>query len=520
VARVKTLTDDRLIVAGVVVVGLAALLFRLGQGPMLDFDEATYAEIAREIGVFHDFVHLHFDFAPWFNKAPLYQWLTYLVYQPLGVNELSARLVSALAGAGTVGLTYAVARTWLGRSAAAAAALMLLLSNLFVRAARFGTSDVLLTFWLWAALYAYLRSRANPCWWYAVGACCGLAFMTKDIASLVGPIAIALAALYEMRGALLRRPEPWLGLLLAVAIALPWHLAMYAWQGQAFFTQFIGYMVVARSKAQIEGHTGGIAYYAIWSGIGFYPWIYAAAAGFVQHVLVDLRQRRTSVVLALFCLVILGLYTAVRSKLYWYIDPIFPAYAIFAAGGAAWLVRRRGPLPVAAAAVIALVAIWVGPGSVRNVPPPVVVGFTVLLGVAAAAGVLLRGRVEPVLAAAALAFVVASAAAVAPLYDLPQQPGAALGTAARLTPPVTMLAYVSSRRRYPDDDIAHSLTFYSHRPVRAVIGLESLKATLPCGQTMDTVLDRRDLGGLGTGFSWQERFAWFDLGLGTLTRRC
>jgi 4-amino-4-deoxy-L-arabinose transferase-like glycosyltransferase len=508
------------VAAGLVALGLLVLLFRLGQGPLLDFDEATYAEIAREIGVFHDFVHLHFDFAPWFNKAPLYQWLTYLAYQVFGVGEFGARFVSALAGAATLGATYAVGRTWLGRPAAAAAALMLLLSNLFVRAARFGTSDVLLTLWIWAALYAYLRSRANPRWWLAVGAFCGLAFMTKDLASLVAPAAIGVAALYELRALLFRRPEPWLGLLLMAAIGLPWLLAMYAWQGQGFFNQFVGYMVVTRAESQIEGHTGGATFYAVWSGIGFYPWVFAAAAGFAQHVLVDLRLRRASIVLAAFTVILLALYTAARSKLYWYLDPVFPAYALFAAGGAQWLLSRRGLLPVAAAALVTGVALWAAPNSVRNLPSAAIAGFTFLLVVAAAFGLWRGGRVAPVLAAGALAFVVASAVTVAPLYDLPQQPGAALGKAARTATPVPLLLYVSSRARYPDDDISHSLTFYSRRPVTPVIGRDVLQSAVPCGRTVDAVLDQRDLPGLGAGYGWQPEAAWFQLEYGRLTRRC
>ena len=98
--------------------------------------------------------------------------------------------------------------------------------------------------------------------------------------------------------------------------------------------------------------------------------------------------------------------------------------------------------------------------------------------------------------------------------------GQAIGTQARLAQPVPMLVYVSSRLLYPDDDIAHSLTFYSRRPVRAVIGLDSLRSALACSATEDAVLDHRDLAGLGAGFEWRERWSWFRFGLGTLTRRC
>src|SRR5205807_8521064 len=113
-----------------------------------------------------------------------------------------------------------------------------------------------------------------------------------------------------------------------------------------------------------------------------------------QHVLADLRGRRTSIVLAAFTIILLGLYTLVRSKLFWYLDPIFPAYALFAAGGAEWLTRRRGLLPVAAAAALAVVAIWAGPNSVRVLPLGALIGLTALVAMAAAAGLALRGRTE------------------------------------------------------------------------------------------------------------------------------
>ena len=513
--------DDRVLAAALVLAAAVVLFFRLGQGPLLDFDEATYAEIAREIGAYHDFVHLHFNFTPWFNKAPLYQWLTAGLFQVFGPSELWARAVSAAAGAGVVGLTYLVGRTWLERLPAAGAALIVLLSNLFVRAARFGTSDILLTFWIYLGIYGYLRTRGSPRWWYLVGASWGLAFMTKDIASLVGPAAVVVALVIDGRLAALRRPEPYAAVALAVAIALPWHIAMYLWQGSAFLQQYISYMVVARAQAQIEGHTGGLGYYAIWSGIGFYPWVFAAVAGFIPHVLVDIRERRASSVLAVLTVGVLALYTVVRSKLYWYIDPLMPAYALFAAAGIAWLLRRRAVELAAIAALVAAVGIWISPNTVSGLPVWLQWTFTAVLVAAVIASLARGGRPLPVVAAGALAFTVASAITVAPLYDLPEQPGRALGVPARTEGSGPLLLYVSNEAvQFPNDNVAHSLGFYSHRQVITLFGADALRASVSCGRTADVVLDQVDLAAVESDYAVTPHKAWFRLQLDTLRSRC
>src|SRR5207253_3206707 len=106
--------------------GASGLLFfgNLGRGSLQDWDEATYAEIAREIGVFHDWIHLHWNYLPWFNKAPLYIWLTAPLYT-FGVNAFWARAVSALAGVGVILLSYAIGKRLYGRPVGVGSAIVL-----------------------------------------------------------------------------------------------------------------------------------------------------------------------------------------------------------------------------------------------------------------------------------------------------------------------------------------------------------------------------------------------------------
>jgi 4-amino-4-deoxy-L-arabinose transferase-like glycosyltransferase len=56
--------------------------------------------------------------------------------------------------------------------------------------------------------------------------------------------------------------DPW-GLLIFVAIVLPWHVAIYLDSGWQFFKGFYLHQNIGRYDSPMEGHSGGIFYYVI-----------------------------------------------------------------------------------------------------------------------------------------------------------------------------------------------------------------------------------------------------------------
>lgn len=90
----------------VLVLGVAYLTFRLGAGALWDFDEANYAAIARNIVRSGDWITLRWTDAPWFQKPPLFFWLTAISFKILGFTETAARLVSALSASLTALIVY------------------------------------------------------------------------------------------------------------------------------------------------------------------------------------------------------------------------------------------------------------------------------------------------------------------------------------------------------------------------------------------------------------------------------
>ena len=90
----------------------AALLFLpfLGHVHLFDWDEINFAECAREMIVQKDYLRMQIDFAPFYEKPPLFIWLQVLSMKAFGVNEYAARFPDALAGIATLVTLFHVGR--------------------------------------------------------------------------------------------------------------------------------------------------------------------------------------------------------------------------------------------------------------------------------------------------------------------------------------------------------------------------------------------------------------------------
>jgi 4-amino-4-deoxy-L-arabinose transferase-like glycosyltransferase len=207
-------------VAVYLVLAFAILFFRLGASSLLDWDEGLYAQISKEIVRTHDWLTLHWRGQSWFEKPPLFMWLTAVAYKIGGISEFSARVVSALAAVALFGLLPAFGKILGDRWIGILAGLILLTNNEFLFRSRFGTTDILLTLFLWLAFYGFLRVEAGKArGWLVVGAALGFAVLDKSMAAAVGPAVIGASLLLDgpkkIKQTLLC-PQFW------VVFSLPW----------------------------------------------------------------------------------------------------------------------------------------------------------------------------------------------------------------------------------------------------------------------------------------------------------
>ncbi|MDE2305421.1 MAG: phospholipid carrier-dependent glycosyltransferase [Gammaproteobacteria bacterium] len=208
----------------VVLVWFAASAVR----PLFNPDEGRYAEIPREMLVGGDWVVPHLDGLVYAEKPPLQYWATALSYRWFGLSAFSARLYTSLTALGTLLLVFLLVRhLWNERAAWRAAAILASLS-LFPVVGQMLSLDMGLTFYLTAALAAFLiaqtRSRAAPGWMALAWAAAALGVLSKGLEAVVIPGASL--ALYSL---LTRDLAPWrrlwirFGLPLFLVIAVPWH---------------------------------------------------------------------------------------------------------------------------------------------------------------------------------------------------------------------------------------------------------------------------------------------------------
>ena len=313
------------------------LFWRLGTGSFYAWDEATYAQIAREMVASGDWITPHWNGFPLHDKPPLMLWLMAAGMTMTKSLELAARFPCALAGLFAIGMTALLGRslfcTWTGL----AAATLLLVTNEnvwsnFVLQARQGMLDVPLTgFTLWAFLHFWLGQR-KPLHWLLIGIPVGLAILTKSFLAITIVLVIFV---FILMLALTSQPLPrknWLyavgGFFVAGAISLPWHIVELLTHGRDFLH---GYVLIHFMKtiAPQGRNTGDASFYLnnIRWAAPHLSWVAIPAVCFTIWRSIYMRDRA-----ALFLVVWLAapllFFSLVPTKLPWYIVPILPAFAL------------------------------------------------------------------------------------------------------------------------------------------------------------------------------------------------
>ena len=89
---------------------LALFLSFLGRVNLFDWDEVNFAESAREMIVSGDYLTVHINYQPFWEKPPLFIWMQVLSMQLFGINEFAARFPNAIAGICTIFLLWFAGR--------------------------------------------------------------------------------------------------------------------------------------------------------------------------------------------------------------------------------------------------------------------------------------------------------------------------------------------------------------------------------------------------------------------------
>jgi len=300
----------------VVLAAVAGGLFfqGLGRYPLLDPDEARHAEVAREMAAASGVRRLFLptlDLEPYREKPAGYYWLVALAYGALGVGEVAARAVSALAALVAVLALYAYALPRGGPLAALGAGVVAATSVGWFGLARYGNLDMTLTACVTVGVLAGLAwlerpaPRRGPLAPYVAA---GLGLVVK------GPLALVLVAGPLALAALVQRPRPRvrdLGLVRGTLVVVALGALLWVPVGllDASYLSAFAATNVRRLGAE-SPHAGPIHYYLLWVPALLFPWT-LFAPGPLRRAARDPGRRA----LLLWALFVPAVLTLARGKL-------------------------------------------------------------------------------------------------------------------------------------------------------------------------------------------------------------
>ncbi|NQT95508.1 MAG: glycosyltransferase family 39 protein, partial [Candidatus Omnitrophica bacterium] len=335
------------------------ILSNIATGSITTHDEAIYACVSKEILKTNSWlVPLHWD-RPWLDKPPLYMWLTAISYKMFGINEFSTRLVSSLFGIAVILLMYLFSKRLYGKHTAILSSLILLGTPHFLHFAKLGVIDVPLTFFILLMIYLFWVGKAQPRHLFFIGIVFGAAYFIKGFHAFLGPAIIVIYCLFTKSLRRLFNPQFIMGILISLTAIFIFHLVQYILIGPEFLDHYFGLHIFQRATEAIEGHSGGINFYqkAIFNKNK--PWSLLAYLSGIYILWQSLRHKdKRAIMILCWMSVSYILYSAVKTKLHWYIMPIYPALALSSAVFLGRFLKGKAfNLSVAAILVIMLIQV-------------------------------------------------------------------------------------------------------------------------------------------------------------------
>ncbi|TGY90498.1 glycosyltransferase family 39 protein [Marinicauda algicola] len=348
--------------AALIAMALAALaaLAGLFTVPVIDRDEARYAQATAQMLESGDPVRIRFQDEPRHKKPVAIYWLqaasVALVSDP-AAREIWAWRLPSLLGTMLAALAVHLAGLALaGRRAAFAGASLFAVSVMLATEGAIAKTDAALAAACAFAFLSLVKVRlaasrpddpgAHPGAWAAAGwAAVAVGAMIKGpVAPLAMGLAVIALSVWERRTGWWRFYLHWPGPLLAAAIVAPWLIAVQIATGGEFLADMLGGDVAPKIASGHEGHGAPPGAHTLLLPVLFFPAIAFLPAG-LAAALRGLREggdgaRAARLALA-WAVPFFVLFELMPTKLPHYTLPAWPGLAVLAGWGLAELSRTR-----------------------------------------------------------------------------------------------------------------------------------------------------------------------------------
>jgi 4-amino-4-deoxy-L-arabinose transferase-like glycosyltransferase len=322
---------------------------------LMDDVDGAQAQLARNMLTSGDWVTGHLDGVVFLDKAPLKYWVTASLYAILGVHDWVARLPIALSA---IFLSLVLFKFWQWAGSEESgfyAGLAISTSIGLFLFTRVVIPDVLLTLALTICVWSFLRVLEQPGkvlrWSLALYATLGCAVLLKGLIGLVFPLG-TFAIYLGIRGTLferetLRKLISVPGLLLFLAIAVPWHILAilrnppyfdltlnagphFGYEFRGFFWfYFINEQVLRflNNRWPRDYNTVPRLWFWLYHLGWFFPWSFFLGALRKADFYLGSREGKLRVIAVIWILVVMIFFMFSTTQEY-YSMPIYPALAL------------------------------------------------------------------------------------------------------------------------------------------------------------------------------------------------
>ena len=260
----------------IVIVSALAFIPFLGSVHLFDWDEANFAELAREMIVSGDYLQPQINFMPFYEKPPLFIWLQVLSMKVFGINEFAARFPNAIAGIVVLVSLFLIGKKhfdermgWLWSLSFGAS----MAPHFYFKS---GLIDPIFNFFIFLSIYYFLFlfiENQSKKWKYTLLSAIftALAVMTKGpvaIIIIVGSLGFTWILLKFKGWRSIGWTIPWI--LIMVGLSSIWFLYITKVYGDAYVREFITYQI-RLFETEDAKHGGTILFHPLALLLGCFP---------------------------------------------------------------------------------------------------------------------------------------------------------------------------------------------------------------------------------------------------------
>ena len=245
------------------------ILFGIDGVALLDPDEPVYAETAKEMIRFNEYLSPRIYNEYWYDKPPIFYWLLVGSLKLFGgFSELAARLPACLMAIGAVLMTTISAARQFNARAGFWSGLVMGTTVMIMYMGKASVTDSTLLFFMTGALLCFMHEK-----YWLMYLFCGFAVMTKGPIGIVFPGAIIFLYLLITRNLRrLLRMHVIPGVILVATVGMPWYVFMFQNHGMDFIYEFIGFHNISRFTAPLHPKRVHWWFYLPVIILGLFPW--------------------------------------------------------------------------------------------------------------------------------------------------------------------------------------------------------------------------------------------------------